>query len=200
MWTNLSQGHGCRKCNINSRASKKKLTPDKINLQLKRMGSTLRLTGKYKTSGATTEFTCSKCGSPRRATWDTVKENKGICRVCEPHRHLISEQEVRRIVEDETGWKFPPETNLDELKGREGRPLRLDGYNKRHRTAFEYQGEQHYLPLWGGKQALRARKLRDKRKRFQCNYHGITLIVVPYWKDEEGVRKLVREKLGIERS
>ena len=59
--------------------------------------------------------------------------------------------------------------------------MELDGYNAQHALAFEYQGEQHYRPLYG-KAALAKIKVNDERKRQLCRYWGVFLIRVPFWK------------------
>jgi len=70
--------------------------------------------------------------------------------------------------------------------------MELDGYNKRHAVAFEYQGEQHYRPIYGEK-ALAQLKRNDERKRLICYRRGIKLIRIPYWKKDVGA--FIRSKL-----
>jgi hypothetical protein len=113
------------------------------------------------------------------------------CPRCRSHGGK-TEAEVRSIVERVTGWKFP-KARPSWLRGRSSHPLELDGYNLRHQIAFEYQGEQHYQPLYG-KRTLVALKRNDQRKRDLCRYHGVLLICIPYWKHD--VAAFVRAKLA----
>ena len=70
--------------------------------------------------------------------------------------------------------------------------MELDGYNREHSTAFEYQGEQHYRPIYG-RRALQQTQRNDECKRQLCRYHGVWLIRVPFWKKD--VRGFLENKL-----
>jgi len=61
-------------------------------------------------------------------------------------------------------------------------PMQLDGYNKKLKLAFEYQGIQHYKlnGIRYTKQNLNYQKQCDQIKRDQCKEKRITLIEVPY--------------------
>ena len=58
----------------------------------------------------------------------------------------------------------------------------LDLYVPSIRTAVEYQGIQHYLPVtfFGGEDALAQRQELDRQKRKLCEENGVRLIEWPY--------------------
>ena len=60
--------------------------------------------------------------------------------------------------------------------------LELDIYVPELKTAFEYQGIQHYKPIdaWGGDEALEELQERDWRKASTCKDLGIRLLKVEY--------------------
>lgn len=60
--------------------------------------------------------------------------------------------------------------------------LELDIYIPDAKTAFEYQGLQHYRPIkgWGGEKAFEELKRRDAQKAALCKQLGIRLIKVDY--------------------
>lgn len=65
--------------------------------------------------------------------------------------------------------------------------MELDIWVPTIKTAFEYQGEQHYHSLeniFGASGKLDLSTLRDQRKIQRCNELGITLVIVPCWWDE----------------
>lgn len=65
-----------------------------------------------------------------------------------------------------------------------GTPIELDAFIEDIKLAVEYQGEQHYTPVyWMGGADLASQKARDLEKRKACFRNGITLIEVPYWWD-----------------
>ena len=63
--------------------------------------------------------------------------------------------------------------------------MELDIYLPKEKLAFEYQGEQHYHDIYAVGNQWRQRE-RDGEKKRACEEHGITLIEIPYWWDEQG--------------
>lgn len=60
--------------------------------------------------------------------------------------------------------------------------MQLDIYIPSLKLAFEYHGEQHYLPVhYYGSASYRAEL--DQEKRLACYKEGITLIEIPFWWD-----------------
>ena len=70
--------------------------------------------------------------------------------------------------------------------------MELDGYNEEHQVAIEFQGPQHYEPIYGERN-FRITKRNDKRKRELARYHKVFLICVPYWKKDP--ESFIRKKL-----
>ena len=72
----------------------------------------------------------------------------------------------------------------------------LDLYVPSLRTAVEYQGIQHYLPVefFGGEEALAQRRELDRVKRELCEANEVRLIEWPY--DVAPTQENVREMLG----
>jgi len=60
--------------------------------------------------------------------------------------------------------------------------LELDIFVQELDIAFEYQGQQHYqsIEAWGGDSALQQLQIRDARKRFLCQQHGVHLVEITY--------------------
>lgn len=69
-------------------------------------------------------------------------------------------------------WLVNPKTN---------RRLELDGYCKKIGIAFEYQGKQHYKPIYSNKKVFENRQQLDELKRIICHNKGIILIEVPFF-------------------
>lgn len=75
--------------------------------------------------------------------------------------------------------------------------LELDIYIPSLRLAFEYQGQQHFFSIkaWGGEDALRRLKERDREKARLCQKHSVSLVTVNYYDplSIEFVRRRVAE-------
>lgn len=97
---------------------------------------------------------------------------------------LKKQRRLFKIVKDfykdrEVLWNFK---NPKMLFANTGFRMELDIYVPDAQLAFEYQGEQHSLPImaWGGLQALLGVQKRDEEKRLKCIELGITLIEIPH--------------------
>ena len=73
----------------------------------------------------------------------------------------------------------------------------LDLYIPSLKTAIEYQGIQHYMPVgfFGGEEALALRQELDRRKMELCSENAVRLIEWPY--DMEPTDKNIRHLLSI---
>lgn len=76
--------------------------------------------------------------------------------------------------------------------------LEIDIYIENLKIGFEYQGQQHYIPVkhWGGKKKLSVQQEHDKRKKEICNNLGIILYEIRYDEkyDKETLKKLLMLK------
>lgn len=82
-------------------------------------------------------------------------------------------------------------------------PLRYDAYCKDQNIAFEYQGEQHYMPIdfkgageeWAQNEHKIVQK-RDQIKRDYCKANNIRLIEIPYW-EKDNMRDYLVQQLNL---
>lgn len=65
-----------------------------------------------------------------------------------------------------------------------GKGLEFDVFLPEHKLALEYNGEHHYQEL-GFFGPVEAYQIRDREKQELCRQQGITLVVVPYWWDQQ---------------
>ena len=77
----------------------------------------------------------------------------------------------------------------------------LDLYIPSLRTAIEYQGIQHYIPVgfFGGEEALMQRKELDRQKKALCDENHVRLIEWPYSMepDDGTILKALAEELWL---
>ena len=106
--------------------------------------------------------------------WAEKKFSVGLKRQKQLHaavKKLFHNQEIK--------WNFKhpdirfPKTN---------RPAELDIWLPTLRVAFEYQGEQHFIPIpaWGGRKTLEEVQSRDRHKRQECKRLEILLLEIDY--------------------
>jgi hypothetical protein len=164
---------------------KTKLTDTQVIQRLRQLNPNIEFKGKYQRRKLPMQLHCRKCDASWSRSWNYIIETNGSCPSCTPVV-CHSEAEVRKVIEELTGWKFP-KFRPAFLRGLNGGSLELDGYNEEHKVAFEYQGLQHYQLCYYNRfdpQKLKEQKRRDWRKKYQCWYHGVHLIRIPYWVED----------------
>ena len=192
---NLHQGNGCPSCANNTIADKKRTPESEVRDRL--LEQKIEIVGTYSGVKYPVALRCLACGYQWEARcYDILVERSDGCPWCTGYvrKKYGSRPEIdaRRIVERLTGWKFP-KAKPDWLRGYNSHALELDGYNKRHNVAFEFQGIHHYRPIFG-EERLHKCKLDDDRKRKLCQRHGVFLIRIPYFKRD--VEDFIRTKLA----
>lgn len=62
---------------------------------------------------------------------------------------------------------------------------------------IEYNGKQHFEPIeaWGGKEALKENKQRDKLKKDKCEKEGVKLVSFNYKEKEKLNKNFVYKKI-----
>jgi hypothetical protein len=95
--------------------------------------------------------------------------------------------------------KFVRQKVFDDCKsGKEKycRKLPFDFYLPENNSILEYDGRQHFEPVWG-EDNLRRTKQLDKIKNQYCKKNGIKLIRIPYTMKKEEIEPYILKELGI---
>lgn len=134
------------------------------------------LTKGYNGSQTKMIWECNK-GHQWKAAYNSIKQGSW-CPKCRVNKN---EEECRTIIERLTGLKFK-KARPKWLKTSPKGILELDGYNSYHKIAFEYDGEQHYMPTHrANKNKVAQIKKRDILKDQLCSKQEVTLVRIPYW-------------------
>ncbi len=175
MPSNVKRGKWCPVCSKN-----KKLTINNcIELALSRDGYCL--SKEYISSGSLMKWQC-KYGHVWEATYNNLKTKKCWCPECK----LSIGEKICRILFEQYFNKSFDKCRPNWLLNNKGSKMELDGYNSDLKIAFEYQGIQHYKVdgfFIKDKNELESRILDDKVKVQLCSDRGISLVVVPYFKN-----------------
>lgn len=194
VWDTLRVGRGCPKCGIRKCSDANRFTLEQVKEKIKKINPSIKIVGKYISALSPINCKCLICSGVWNSTWAHLSQKHG-CPKCNLTGGIIEER-VRKIFERITGWKFQ-KVNPSKIPWLQG--LYLDGYNYKHKIAFEYQGPQHYkLCRWNkfNKRILHRQKQNDKKKKLLCKRNKIKLICVPFnVKEEEFIKKNLR-RLG----
>jgi len=132
---------------------------------------------------------------------ETTEESVRIPEKAPKSRHPNSKEEkCRDIFESLTGRAYPTVRPHFLRNPSTGRNLELDGYCEELRSAFEYQGSQHYeFPnrFHKTKQEFLAQVERDKFKVQRCAEEGINLVVIPHVLKDDELEDFIRTKLSL---
>ena len=197
-WANtpnrLLNGNGCPKCNLMKIHDRCALTHDEFIKRVHDINPSIKIVGKYYNNYTNIECRCGVCGN----TWITksanlIYNNNG----CPKCKSSHGEKELNNILDDyninyENQYIIDGCTYVGNLK--------FDAYDLDNNICYEYQGEQHYIPVdfagkgeeWA-KENLKLNQARDNAKREYCKEHGIPLIEIPYW-ERDNMRDFLIDK------
>jgi hypothetical protein len=177
----IKNGQWCPYC-----AGHMKLTIEDMQKLAKEKGG-LCLSTDYINARKKLKWQCKE-GHIWEATPDSVKSGHW-CPKCSEN---ISERICRKIFENIFNEKFPKRKPKWLTTPQEKR-MELDGYCKKLRIAFEYQGVQHYkyVPIFHETRSFNKQKKWDELKRKKCELNKIILIEVPYTIDYEKMPEFI---------
>jgi len=167
------RGHGCDLCGkeeISANLSEK--TFSEINDFVSKLNGKC-LSKTYINNESKLEFEC-KAGHKFQKSWSEIKNSLRWCSKCSPNR-LIGESLARLMLEHLLKMKFPS-CYIKQMDG-----LQLDGYNEKHKIAFEYQGYQHFTEnshFHRYHNRYEDQIKRDHHKKVLCKQNGIVLIEI----------------------
>jgi hypothetical protein len=82
------------------------------------------------------------------------------------------------------------------LLGKSCRKLPFDFYLTEKNILIEFDGQQHFVPVWG-EEGLEKIQRTDKLKNQYCEKNGIKLIRIPYTMNKEDIEPYILQELGL---
>jgi hypothetical protein len=110
-----------------------------------------------------------------KAAWSNIKHQNQWCPYCS---FFKTETQCRTLLEQKLGFEL--------IKTRfyyNDQRFEWDGYNEKHKIAFEYHGYQHYIfpnHFHKTKDEFLLSQVRDHYKEQYAKEHDITLLIIPY--------------------
>jgi very-short-patch-repair endonuclease len=149
----------------------------------------------YKNRHTPTKILCPIHGSFLQSPANHIKgQGCPVCRESKGEK-LINDLLLDKKVEFIRQHKFVDCTN--KLKYGACRKLPFDFYLPKLNTVIEYDGQQHYVPVWGEDNFKNLQRL-DKIRNQYCKKNGIKLIRIPYTMKKEEIEPYILKELGIQ--
>lgn len=166
------RGSGCIKCRNDKRRSNK---DEFIEKSRKIHGDKYDYSNvEYKNADTPVSIICKTHGSFRQIPYSHLTARAG----CPNCRESKGEIDVAKSL-DGLSIKYIRNNKFIDCRGETGYPLPFDFYLPDYNMCIEYDGQQHYLPVFGIDKFTRL-KINDKIKDYYCEKNGIKLLRISY--------------------
>ena len=186
---NIKYGQWCRICKRRSAGINQRLTLEEMR-KLSDMKGGKCLSKIYIGTHSKLKWQCKE-----GHVWEATPSNIQKGTWCPKCSENISERICRKIFENIFNEKFS-KRRPNWLLNPQNKKMELDGYCKKLRLAFEYQGVQHYkhVTMFHQTRSFERQKTMDDVKRKKCEENNVILIEVPYTIDYEKMPKFILQE------
>lgn len=192
---NHIKGYGCPMCRYVKLSEKKKKSQEQFIADARKVHGDYYDYSRVEYHGC---FTKVKIICPRHGLFEQTPAThlKGSgCPICRKSKgeERISAWLKENNIKHDAQYKIPNESILCKNKY-----FVVDFYLPNHNTIIEYNGQQHYEPvyLWGGEEKLESQKERDNALRQYCKEHKTKLIEIPFSRFDD-IELILSKKLKI---
>ena len=200
---NMIHGHGCIECQY-EKVSKTllKYTKDEAEQIINsRYGNVLLNKEEYKNmSQRNLQIKCGCCGERifTTALYDYIT-GSDRCVFCS--QSLSKNEFIIANYFNKNSIKYESEKTFKDCKDK--MPLPFDFYLPNYNLCIEYDGEYHYRPIRISKEEteediqnrFKLRQFHDQIKNEYCQSHGIELLRIPYW-EQDNIEQIITDKLN----
>ena len=172
----LIKGCGCKQCGIEKTRKKRARTQEDFEREVSLVSPHIEVLGKYINARTKIKVRCRLHDETYLVTPDLVLNGTGNCAKC---TMTSGEYKVANYL-DSKGYKYITQHMFKDNK--EISNKRFDFYIPSINTCIEYDGIQHYEPVFnfGGENTFKYTKKNDAIKNKYCKDKKINLIRVPY--------------------
>lgn len=166
----------CKECSNNQISISNRMSPDEVKRIIDDLGVTVLNIDEYKgVKEKNLIVVCPICGKSFKQNLALLQSGTIYCNNCK--KHSIGEARVEQILLD-NDIQYKPQKTFEDLY--DERPLLFDFYLPDYNTCIEFDGPQHYRPVFGEKSFQKTIK-HDKMKNKYCEDNNIRLIRIPYY-------------------
>lgn len=175
------KGSGCRLCRGEKIKKIKKRSHEDFVEQVAKVSPHIEVLGEYENARTKIKAFCKIHNEEYYVTADLLLKGMGNCPKC---TMTSGEYKVANYL-DSIGVEYVAQHSFPD---KEVRRNRFDFYIPSLNTCIEYDGIQHFKPVFnfGGEDTFEYTKRNDEKKNKYCEEHGIRLIRIPYTEENVG--------------
>ena len=132
-----------------------------------------------------------QCGDIFETNIIRIKAGQSCCEKCRKSSS-IGERQIQMIL-DRYNIEYEKQKWYPDCVDQ--RPLPFDFYLPKYNTIIEFDGQQHYEPMYGEGHPFITQK-HDKIKNEYCEKNNIKLIRIPYW-EGNNMETIIKNELNI---
>ena len=191
---NLIHGHLCYDCGRESASiALKKSVVEVIEIVESKNDNKLINPSEYKdVFTANLKIECGSCGKIFMQSLSNYKK-ANITGKCQDCNEISYGEYLVATYLDKYNVKYKRWHKYDDCKDK--RYLPFDFYLPDYNILIEFDGIQHYEPIWG-EDAFKMIKLHDAMKNQYCKWNNINLLRIPYW-ERDNIEQILVDYLHL---
>lgn len=189
--SDLIQGKGCNLCGNLEISKKARLSIDDVIDTVNSVnGNVLLNPEEYVNVFLSNLKIQCQCGNVYITNLNSYKAGKATrCPIC-THALSIPASNIKNILEN-LNISFQQEYRFIDCRDKYSLPF--DFYIPNYNLCIEYQGEQHYQPVYGN-DSFERQQIHDRIKFDYCRNKCIDLLIIPYW-EKDNLEDIIIKKL-----
>ena len=190
--SNLINGRGCPKCQVDNNAERYKLNIEEVCKRIEDCGGELLNKDSYINNRTKNlMITCPICNKPFKTSLAHFVQHGGQCCGECSDRESLGEKHIRKYLE-ENSIDFKQEFWFKDC--RDVKPLPFDFYLPKYNLCIEFDGRQHFEETNHFGHGVEHQKKHDEIKNQYCKENNIDLLRISY-KQISKINEILKNKL-----